>query len=246
MTNPLQAAIRGVLSRRPAPRGRVILYHASPGEFPAAEGLPLGRFADNDELWNHGSPSGTEDFDLVNQWRDEVADLGPIDLKLGSLRANPANNYDYSRRAGESDLENARASLAEHMLYNEHLLRQDPRSAPGVAFDWIEEKKDEWAMPRGMLNKLYRELSQPGAVRVEFGEPGGSIYELDVPYGAIDLNSMLRQERPWRWAEFDPEQARIRGRRTGTETDTLDLRALRLALLGLIGGGALGAQDLDG
>lgn len=121
------------------------------------------------------------------------------EMRIGSMRLGSANNFDYTKRAGESDIENIRASLAEDLLINENALHA---VGPGgfqahvlkVLDDKIEQYKDEWTEGMKAAQTLRTMLEKPGAVSIAFDKSTGGVYQVDIPDDQVA--KMLLWDKP--------------------------------------------------
>ena len=106
---------------------------------------------------------------------------------MGTLRVGPGNNFDYTRRAHENDVENIRAALTEDLLIREAELRA--RGAQEVALALLDQRISDYATewPEGVVaaEQLRAELARKGAVSVKFDPTPGGVYTAEIDDRAI-------------------------------------------------------------
>lgn len=161
------------------------LYHGSPHDFE--------RFS----LQHVGTGEGAAAFgwglyfaenrDVAAGYHDRLAgDPQVRRMKIGSLVVGQMNDFDYTRFAHVSDLENIRASLTEDLLtdplallgagehgFREHVLEKlDQR---------IKDYETEWPEGVAPAKELRAALAKPGALSIQFDPKSGGVYQVDIP-----------------------------------------------------------------
>lgn len=198
---------------------RFSLDHMGTGEGAQAYGWGL-YFAENPEV-------------AAGYYRQLADSPGPKRVRLGSLVFGEHNNFDYSSRASENNLENIRASLAEDLLINENSLHAaGEKGFQKIVLDNLDQRieryKTEW--PEGVKDAqlLRKMLARPGAVKIEFHPTTGGVYKADLP----EDDELLHWDKP---LSKQPEKVRkaleqaglsVNKKKLGEFDDTL-LKALQ-------------------
>ena len=174
-------------------------YHGSPHTF---EHFSLEHIGTGEGLQAYGwGLYFAEDRNIAKSYHETLAGVPrPAKIQLGSMILSERNNFDYSRRAGESDIENIRASLAEELLIDEQALRDaKPEGFRDLVLkkldeiiDMYVESGDDHLVKAG--ERLRGLLEADGMLKLELSEPEGGIYTVEIPDWAVD--KMLSWDLP--------------------------------------------------
>ena len=157
-------------------------HHGSPHDFNRFSLDHIGT-GEGAQAYGHGLYFA-EDPGVAGGYHRALAEApGMKSMQLGSMLLNERNGFDYSRKAGTSDLENIRASLAEDIMINENDLRgQDFREAVLKMLDEkIKDYEQEWPEAVRPAKDLRRMLEAPGALKIEYHPAQGGVYTVDIP-----------------------------------------------------------------
>lgn len=184
-----------------------------------------------------------ENRDTAKFYHSILAGLPPVRrIKLGWLTFGEFDNFDYTRRAGRSDMDNILASIAESLLVNTQELYENRDRFRERIKDELDAQrefnKEDPARLRA-VDDLERVLMAPGALDLQFAEAEGAVYKLEIPDEAIER--MMFWDRP---LSEQPESVRKILERVRAETGaTYTDRASGESILLLLGKALEGQND---
>jgi hypothetical protein len=113
-------------------------------------------------------------------------------VTLGSLSFGGYDNFNYSRKASTSDLENVRAGLAEDLMVEEQSLYEAGSAGfQDLVLKTLDERIANYYDPKhdakliAAAKDLRKMLARPGAVKLELGKQEGGVYKIDIPDEAV-------------------------------------------------------------
>lgn len=113
-------------------------------------------------------------------------------VTLGSLSFGSYNNFDYTRKASQSSIENIRAGIAEDLMVAEQdLIDAGPSGFRDIVLKTLDDRIANYYDPAhdakliAAAKDLRRMLERPGALKLELGEAKGGIYKIDIPDEAV-------------------------------------------------------------
>ncbi len=161
------------------------LYHGSPHDFDRFSTSAIGT-GEGAAAYGWGLYFA-EDPAIAGHYFDTLSgEPQMVEMKLGSMRLNERNSFDYSRRASESDLENVRATLAENLLANPlELIGRGEAGFQAYVLEWLDQHAkdlaiEEWAEGVEATKRLRDELAKPGAASVRWDPVKGGVYQIEI------------------------------------------------------------------
>lgn len=159
-------------------------YHGSPHDFEKFSIAHTGT-GEGAAAYGHGLYFA-ENRDVAAGYHDRLAGDPQIQrMKIGTLRWTMEQG-DYSRRAGENNVENIRASLTEDLLIDVvGALGAGEGGFRAFVLEKLDAKiadyKTEWPEGVAAAEQLRAELAKPGALAIKFDPKTGGVYQVDIP-----------------------------------------------------------------